>query len=806
MKVPNRIKKVVKRTVKSPNTKPKVYNKELSSQLIGTRFSFGKPNQSVFTNDFTLGEDFKITGYQDDNEYSWNVYQTTLEISDIKGNVTSKFDLSSGNLDFIKGQSTKWDDVKFELIKQSRMVYKFDKAVKDNNEKIKIKATESEYLTEIKNEFRIQNIVFPQSSDEKGQKRELFYRGDEVVSFGNFNIVDGYSDFNTYINSLSLSKWTKYTTANEFFLKLSVKGQFELEVIQNYLTYNDKNIQEKGIESVFEELHQSDVDDVFARNVMNFQSGNSRITNSITRYNFNFDKVTELILPVTTNIKNAMVGFTVIGNAEIHDAGWYTSVSKTNPVDIVINTTTFQKEKYILKNLSNIKEKIIDFENKATGLNQLGEGHLFINVVDNGRTLDAEHINNEFIRVYGNPNVGGAGGFSRGMIETLNLQKNGEYHPTHVIFMDDDIEVLPESFKRVFALLSLIKEEYKDYFIEGGMLDTDSGVKQHEDTGFISKNKDIAYLAVKDGYNLIELKDVLRNNLEYPVDNEYGAWWYCTVPMKYIHENSMSLPIFYRGDDIEFSTRNNAKFITLNGIAVWHMPFYAKKSKSLENYLVPRNSFIDQAVNDFWKDAKILEKYLELYKKEIRMFNYNAADQVLDALDDYLKGPKYIASLKGIEPVLKERKKDEKFSTDIPEEIRLNLHTVNDSWALYPGDYELFVETDNGHGLPDVVLNQADDELENVAIINQNLADHPAKQFMKKRLVIFDTYNKAYTILERNQEKYENLEKRYSELLDKYQAEGEKIAEEYKNHAKIFHSKDFWENYLRESTEYFDEK
>ncbi|WP_251900678.1 glycosyltransferase family 2 protein [Lactococcus lactis] len=796
MKVPNRIKKVVKRAVKSPNAKPKVYNKELSSQLVGTRFSFGKPNQSVFTNDFTLGEDFKITGYQDDNEYSWNVYQTTLEISDIKGNVTSKFDLSSGNLDLIKGQSTKWDDVKFELIKQSRMIYKFDKAVKDNNEKIKIKATESEYLTEIKNEFRIQNIVFPQSSDEKGHKRELFYRGDEVVSFGNFNIVDGYSDFNTYINSLSLSKWTKYTTANKFFLKLSVKGQFELEVIQNYLTYNDKNIQEKGIESVFEELHQSDVDDVFARNVMNFQSGNSRITNSITRYNFNFDKVTELILPVTTNIKNAMVGFTVIGNAEIHDAGWYTSVSKTNPVDIVINTTTFQKEKYILKNLSNIKEKIIDFENKAKGLNQLGEGHLFINVVDNGRTLDAEHINNEFIRVYGNPNVGGAGGFSRGMIETLNLQKNGEYHPTHVIFMDDDIEVLPESFKRVFALLSLVKEEYKDYFIEGAMLDSLDGITQYEDTGFISRNKDIVYFPVKDRYNQTDLHHVLRNDLEYPVSNEYGAWWYCTVPIKYIHEKSMSLPIFYRGDDIEFSVRNDAKFITLNGLAVWHLPFYTKKSKALENYLVPRNSFIDQSVNGFVSDVNYVEKYIELYKKELRMFNYGAADQVLDALDDYLKGPEYVASLDGIKTLQKEGKKNEKFDTEIPDEIKGNLHTVDEYWPLNPGDMQLFNDTDNGHGLPEIVLNQNDDELENVAIVNQDMLDNPGKQFMRKRVVVYDTYNKGYAIRERSQETYEELETRRKALIEKYNEIGEAVAENYREHAEIFHSQDFWKEHL----------
>ena len=32
----------------------------------------------------------------------------------------------------------------------------------------------------------------------------------------------------------------------------------------------------------------------------------------------------------------------------------------------------------------------------------------------------------------------------------------------------------------------------------------------------------------------------------------------------------------YRGDDVEFSIANNAKFITMNGICIWHMGFAAK--------------------------------------------------------------------------------------------------------------------------------------------------------------------------------------------------------------------------------------
>ncbi|AGV72866.1 glycosyltransferase family 2 protein [Lactococcus cremoris] len=779
MKQAAKIKRAVRKVVPK-NSKQQIPNVALRNKLTGSIFSFGKVDEIPFTTKFKLGESLKIENYQDDNEYAWDIYGNKLQIFNREGKVSSEF-IVKDDISLLTGKSLIYRDVDFELKwLSSEKVAKLDESFTENDA------------------FRIQNIIFPTTLVDRTTRRELFYRGDEIGSFGQLNIIDGYNDFNTYINILSAKKWKKYTAAKNFYLKLTIKGKFELEIINHWLNFKSKELQKKGLEKTFQELHDSQTDDIFKRNSMNYQSTNSDIKKTTLKYEFTLDKATEVIIPVEQENESAVLGFTIKGNAEISDAGWYTTVNDDaiNPVDIVINTTTFQKEKYILGNLRNIKEQIIDFENKDRGLNQIGEKHLFVNVVDNGRTLDEKVINSDFSRVYGNPNVGGAGGFSRGMIETLNLIKNKEFQPTHVIFMDDDIEVLPESFKRVYSILSLIKPEYKDYFIEGAMLDNIDGITQYEDTGFISKNVDIVYFPTKDRYNQTNLKDVLRNDIEYPVDNEYGAWWYCTVPIKYIHEQAMSLPIFYRGDDIEFSIRNNAKFITLNGLAVWHLPFYTKKSKALENYLVPRNSFIDQSINGFVQDVNYLEKYIELYKKELRMFNYGAASQVLDALDDYLKGPSYVASLNGIETLKKEGKKNEVFSAEIPEEIQKNVHTANEYFLLNPQDMKLFLDTDNGHGLPEIVLNSEDDQLDKVAIVNQDMLDNPGKQFMKKRIAVYDTYNKTYVMRERNQEKYEEAQARFNSLMTQFEKQGDKVAAEYRAAADKFHSKDFWMEHL----------
>ena len=68
------------------------------------------------------------------------------------------------------------------------------------------------------------------------------------------------------------------------------------------------------------------------------------------------------------------------------------------------------------------------------------------------------------ISIVPNPNVGGAGGFARGMLEAL---AGGA---THVLLMDDDVHVSPESFKRTYNLLSLVKNCYKQAFLNGAML------------------------------------------------------------------------------------------------------------------------------------------------------------------------------------------------------------------------------------------------------------------------------------------------------------------------------------------------
>ena len=98
--------------------------------------------------------------------------------------------------------------------------------------------------------------------------------------------------------------------------------------------------------------------------------------------------------------------------------------------------------------------------------------------------MDQEKYESEYIHIYPNQNVGGAGGFTRGILESMSAEKK----PTHIILMDDDVKILPESLIRTYTLLSLIKPEYDTHFISGAMLFMEHMNIQHEDVGYVHKD------------------------------------------------------------------------------------------------------------------------------------------------------------------------------------------------------------------------------------------------------------------------------------------------------------------------------
>ena len=192
------------------------------------------------------------------------------------------------------------------------------------------------------------------------------------------------------------------------------------------------------------------------------------------------------------------------------------------------------------------------------------------------------------------------------MIESIRQKPKA----THVLLMDDDVVVLSESIKRTYLLLLLAKEKYKDYIISGAMLCYEEMDVFHEDVGFLGA--DGGQNSSKGHGKIVEMAEMLqKEEAKTKKADSYAGWWYCCVPVTMIEKNGFALPLFIRVDDTEFSFRNNAKFITMNGICVWHMGFTLKFNYFMEYYQVFRNFLIEEACNPsrnrrerIWKSPK----------------------------------------------------------------------------------------------------------------------------------------------------------------------------------------------------------
>ena len=85
-----------------------------------------------------------------------------------------------------------------------------------------------------------------------------------------------------------------------------------------------------------------------------------------------------------------------------------------NAIKLTIGTTTMKKKAFITKNVKALNEEILSSDDEISC-------HFHIHVVDNGRTLKREDFpEHPAIALHPNKNVGGSGGFARGMIEALH--------------------------------------------------------------------------------------------------------------------------------------------------------------------------------------------------------------------------------------------------------------------------------------------------------------------------------------------------------------------------------------------------
>jgi len=234
------------------------------------------------------------------------------------------------------------------------------------------------------------------------------------------------------------------------------------------------------------------------------------------------------------------------------------------------------------------------------------------------------------------PNLGGAGGFTRGMFEVTG---KGDEH-ANVLLMDDDVLLEPETVLRMSALANHATEPI---IVGGQMLYLYHPNRLHigaETTDLRNLRPGVPVAGAEHNLDLTEELPHRR------VTAGYNAWWSCLIPVEVIQAVGLPLPMFFQWDDIEYGTRagrHGFATVTLPGAAVWHADFAWKDWDDWARYFSIRNSLITSALHtdfDGRQAAKVLAKQLANYLVSMQ---YGMSATALKAIEDFLSGPSVLA-------------------------------------------------------------------------------------------------------------------------------------------------------------------
>ena len=613
----------------------------------------------------------------------------------------------------------------------------------------------------------LSNIVLPKGAEPLGGWDLYIKTPEGSVCAPEINgcLLQGSVDFFTYFNACSLAKWKKYAGIKRVYLHL----EFANEAINKEYACTIQFFGRSYLDSAASSL-----------------ASGVRLTSTMGKTKENGSLVFDLLIPETDY---EVIGFAldVRGGVVLEKAYYYARVAEEqiNPVKIALCTTTFLKEDYIIPNIELVKNEVLAADDVIAK-----NFHMF--VIDNGRTLDAEALSDEGVTVLPNPNVGGSGGFARGMMEAMKHDENF----THVLLMDDDVSISTESLRRTFNLLSLATGKYKNAFINGAMLVAEEPNRQFEDVSYVVNSG--AYASVKSNkYYMDQQQYIVRNeHIDVEIPKAYGAWWFSCIPVSAIEQVGLPLPLFVRCDDVEYGMRAKPIYMTMNGICVWHDGFMGRSRASVDSYQYVRNFLIMIAMTDCSSQDLFMLRMERALRLQLRVMSYDAADLILDGIADYLKGPDYFASLNGEEVIKRNAKKNEKLVPldELAEPYRnvsYNKRLLGDQSYIKPFLKLMRTLPYDRHLLPDVLLRDTPE-----AVFYSGLSILSPRTIGTKTLVAIDLEGNQGAVRHMDRERYQHIMDRWKALKSELKERGDEVRAAYKEALPYLTSTEFWEKYL----------
>ncbi|HJE55665.1 MAG TPA: glycosyltransferase [Bifidobacterium pseudolongum subsp. globosum] len=238
-------------------------------------------------------------------------------------------------------------------------------------------------------------------------------------------------------------------------------------------------------------------------------------------------------------------------------------------------------------------------------------------------------------------NMGGSGGFARGMYETVKAGKSD-----YTLLLDDDAISEPESIMRAV--------QFADYctrptIVGGGMFHLDNRTMLYTLGERYNRASYWTQPAAGLEYNHDFATQPLRDSpkLHRRADSDFNGWWMCLIPTQIMREIGLSQPLFIKFDDVDYGLRaedHGYHTVCLPGVAVWHQAWHAKDpSRTWEGYYLYRNHWICSLLHCTKPSWHFLYGMLFDDAKAGVELVYSAMHLHHLALRDIMRGPDYIA-------------------------------------------------------------------------------------------------------------------------------------------------------------------
>ncbi|SDF56914.1 glycosyltransferase [Pseudonocardia oroxyli] len=242
------------------------------------------------------------------------------------------------------------------------------------------------------------------------------------------------------------------------------------------------------------------------------------------------------------------------------------------------------------------------------------------------------------------PNLGGAGGFTRGLFEATAGPVEEQ---RDVLFMDDDVMLEPEL---LFRLTTFGACTAQPTIVGGQMLNLLHPGHLHISAEYADPENLLVGIpvegALQEAYLLGKDERDLPINQERRADTEYNGWWSCLIPAAIVRAIGYPLPLFFQWDDIEFGYRaRHAGFptVSLPGAGVWHGDFGWKDWDEWHRYFNLRNGLITAALRTPFSTRTINKRIAHLLSIYLVGMHYGLAATLLQAVEDFLDGPEILA-------------------------------------------------------------------------------------------------------------------------------------------------------------------